>query len=208
MFRNTGRLWNSIYPGPFAHGIFYFHFRSYILVCSPPPWVPPIRDNANKTISLGMSIHLRTILMFIRAFFSWGTLIHALRHKSSHPVGSSLVNSTVFWWLNSHQIAAWIPVPQNGASDFESLCGGIIIQEITRKSDSFCTTWQDFDKKLSHVNRGASSTKPVDGAGGAAGLDTMAEACLVGGGSPRIMGEWTCLTSKHQEFTKPTRIEI
>ncbi|CAK9044291.1 unnamed protein product [Durusdinium trenchii] len=33
----------------------------------------------------------------------------------------------------------------------------------------------DFDKKLSHVNRGASSTKPVDGAGGAAGLDTMAE---------------------------------
>lgn len=31
------------------------------------------------------------------------------------------------------------------------------------------------DKKLSHVNRGASSTKPVDGAGGAAGLDTMAE---------------------------------
>lgn len=35
---------------------------------------------------------------------------------------------------------------------------------------------QDFDKKLSHVNRGASSTKPVDGAGGAAGLDTMAEA--------------------------------
>ena len=34
---------------------------------------------------------------------------------------------------------------------------------------------QDFDKKLSHVNRGASSTKPVDGAGGAAGLDTMAE---------------------------------
>ena len=39
------------------------------------------------------------------------------------------------------------------------------------------------------MNRGASSTKPVDGAGGAAGLDTMAEACLVGGGSPRIMGE-------------------
>ena len=35
------------------------------------------------------------------------------------------------------------------------------------------------DKKLSHVNRGASSTKPVDGAGGAAGLDTMAEARLM-----------------------------
>ncbi|OLP76540.1 hypothetical protein AK812_SmicGene43512 [Symbiodinium microadriaticum] len=33
----------------------------------------------------------------------------------------------------------------------------------------------DFDKKLSHVNRGAAATKPVDGAGGAAGLDTMAE---------------------------------
>ncbi|CAE7403378.1 rihB [Symbiodinium sp. CCMP2592] len=31
------------------------------------------------------------------------------------------------------------------------------------------------DKKLSHVNRGAAATKPVDGAGGAAGLDTMAE---------------------------------
>jgi len=28
------------------------------------------------------------------------------------------------------------------------------------------------------VNRGASSTKPVDGAGGAAGLDTMAEAAM------------------------------
>eukprot|EP00438_Fugacium_kawagutii_P013543 Skav227878 [mRNA] locus=scaffold2896:282608:283249:+ [translate_table: standard] len=36
--------------------------------------------------------------------------------------------------------------------------------------------WSKRDKKLSHVNRGASSTKPVDGAGGAAGLDTMAEA--------------------------------
>ena len=34
---------------------------------------------------------------------------------------------------------------------------------------------KDFDKKLSHVNRGAAATKPVDGAGGAAGLDTMAE---------------------------------
>ena len=33
----------------------------------------------------------------------------------------------------------------------------------------------DFDKKLSHVNRGASSMKPLDSAGPAAGLDTMAE---------------------------------
>ncbi|CAJ1453617.1 unnamed protein product [Effrenium voratum] len=33
----------------------------------------------------------------------------------------------------------------------------------------------DFDKKLSHVSRGAGSTKAADGAGGAAGLDTMAE---------------------------------
>merc|ERR1712151_1461635 len=33
----------------------------------------------------------------------------------------------------------------------------------------------DFDKKLSHVNRGASSMKPLDAAGGSAGLDTMAE---------------------------------
>merc|ERR1719217_313980 len=33
----------------------------------------------------------------------------------------------------------------------------------------------DFDKKLSHVNRGASATKPLDAAGGSAGLDTMAE---------------------------------
>ena len=31
------------------------------------------------------------------------------------------------------------------------------------------------------MNRGASSTKPVDGAGGAAGLDTMAEAAVVVG---------------------------
>merc|ERR1740116_753330 len=33
----------------------------------------------------------------------------------------------------------------------------------------------DFDKKLSHVNRGASSMKPLDSAGPSAGLDTMAE---------------------------------
>ena len=33
----------------------------------------------------------------------------------------------------------------------------------------------DFDKKLSHVNRGASSIKPLDSAGASAGLDTMAE---------------------------------
>merc|ERR1711924_396604 len=33
----------------------------------------------------------------------------------------------------------------------------------------------DFDKKLSHVNRGASSMKPLDAAGHGAGLDTMAE---------------------------------
>ncbi|CAE8583411.1 unnamed protein product, partial [Polarella glacialis] len=33
----------------------------------------------------------------------------------------------------------------------------------------------DFDKKLSHVNRGASSMKPLDAAGGSAGMDTMAE---------------------------------
>merc|ERR1719217_643560 len=33
----------------------------------------------------------------------------------------------------------------------------------------------DFDKKLSHVNRGASSMKPLDASGAAAGLDTMAE---------------------------------
>merc|ERR1719335_243551 len=33
----------------------------------------------------------------------------------------------------------------------------------------------DFDKKLSHVNRGASSMKPLDAAGTSAGLDTMAE---------------------------------
>lgn len=184
-------------------------------------WYVPLRPGylqfeimptvANKTISLGMSIHLRTILMFIRVFFSLrdsDPRIEAQVFASSTFIINWLCNSTVFWWLNSHQIAAWIPVPQNGASDFEWLCGGIITHEITRKSDSFCTTWQDFDKKLSHVNRGASSTKPVDGAGGAAGLDTMAEACLVGGGSRRIMGEWTCLTSKHQEFTKPRRIEI
>merc|ERR1719350_982893 len=33
----------------------------------------------------------------------------------------------------------------------------------------------DFDKKLSHVNRGASSMKPLDSSGPSAGLDTMAE---------------------------------
>merc|ERR1712222_192354 len=33
----------------------------------------------------------------------------------------------------------------------------------------------DFDKKLSHVNRGASSMKPLDSTGPSAGLDTMAE---------------------------------
>ncbi|CAK0870794.1 unnamed protein product [Prorocentrum cordatum] len=33
----------------------------------------------------------------------------------------------------------------------------------------------DFDKKLSHVSRGAASMKPLDGAGASAGLDTMAE---------------------------------
>merc|ERR1719436_2086999 len=33
----------------------------------------------------------------------------------------------------------------------------------------------DFDKKLSHVNRGASSLKPLDASGPSAGLDTMAE---------------------------------
>merc|ERR550537_1699890 len=33
----------------------------------------------------------------------------------------------------------------------------------------------DFDKKLSHVNRGASSMRPLDAAGASAGLDTMAE---------------------------------
>merc|ERR1719444_718730 len=33
----------------------------------------------------------------------------------------------------------------------------------------------DFDKKLSHVNRGASSVKPMDATGASAGPDTMAE---------------------------------
>eukprot|EP00434_Breviolum_minutum_P008015 symbB.v1.2.007070.t1/scaffold414.1/size398445/34 len=33
----------------------------------------------------------------------------------------------------------------------------------------------DFDKKLSHVNRGAATSKGIDGTSGAAGLDTMAE---------------------------------
>ncbi len=33
----------------------------------------------------------------------------------------------------------------------------------------------DFDKKFSHVNRGASSMKPLDATGAVAGLDTMAE---------------------------------
>merc|ERR1719482_2513199 len=33
----------------------------------------------------------------------------------------------------------------------------------------------DFDKKLSHVNRGQSSMKPLDVTGTAAGLDTVAE---------------------------------
>merc|ERR1719199_64990 len=33
----------------------------------------------------------------------------------------------------------------------------------------------DFDKKLSHVNRGQSSMKPLDATGAAAGLDTVAE---------------------------------
>merc|ERR1712193_412321 len=33
----------------------------------------------------------------------------------------------------------------------------------------------DFDKKLSHVNRGASSMRPLDAACASAGLDTMAE---------------------------------
>merc|ERR1712193_438641 len=33
----------------------------------------------------------------------------------------------------------------------------------------------DFDKKLSHVNRGQSTMKPLDATGAAAGLDTMAE---------------------------------
>mmetsp|Transcript_3988 Transcript_3988/g.13387 ORF Transcript_3988/g.13387 Transcript_3988/m.13387 type:complete len:173 (-) Transcript_3988:52-570(-) len=33
----------------------------------------------------------------------------------------------------------------------------------------------DFDKKLSHVNRGASSMKALDGSGPSAGFDTMAE---------------------------------
>merc|ERR1719162_2741700 len=33
----------------------------------------------------------------------------------------------------------------------------------------------DFDKKLSHVSRGASSMKPLDSSGPSAGLDTMAE---------------------------------
>merc|ERR1719361_1772484 len=33
----------------------------------------------------------------------------------------------------------------------------------------------DFDKKLSHVNRGTSSMKPLDAAGPSAGLETMAE---------------------------------
>merc|ERR1719253_1734211 len=33
----------------------------------------------------------------------------------------------------------------------------------------------DFDKKLSHMNRGSSGMKPIDGAGASAGLDTMAE---------------------------------
>ena len=44
------------------------------------------------------------------------------------------------------------------------------------------------DKKLSHVNRGASSTKPVDGAGGAAGLDTMAEAAMASWMGGRLGG--------------------
>ena len=38
------------------------------------------------------------------------------------------------------------------------------------------------DKKLSHVNRGATATKPADGAGGSAGLDTMAEERVTGDG--------------------------
>merc|ERR1719460_2976706 len=33
----------------------------------------------------------------------------------------------------------------------------------------------DFDKKLSHVNRGQSSMKPLDATGASAGLDTVAE---------------------------------
>ena len=57
-------------------------------------------------------------------------------------------------------------------------------QKSTKKTRNIQKTTTDFsneDKKLSHVNRGASSTKPVDGAGGAAGLDTMAEATVVVG---------------------------
>merc|ERR1719502_408238 len=70
-----------------------------------------------------------------------------------------------------------IPSRKTGGSDAQ------ILKKVSTRLQDFeaqitaqlSNIQSDFDKKLSHVNRGASSMKPLDAAGASAGLDTMAE---------------------------------
>merc|ERR1719326_2644226 len=72
---------------------------------------------------------------------------------------------------------ALLPSRKTGGSDAQILKKvSTRLQDFEAQMTAQLSNMQsDFDKKLSHVNRGASSMKPLDAAGGSAGLDTMAE---------------------------------
>merc|ERR1719411_932443 len=70
-----------------------------------------------------------------------------------------------------------IPARKTGTSDAQ------VLKKVSTRLQDFeaqltaqlSNLQSDFDKKLSHVNRGASSVRPLDAAGASAGLDPMAE---------------------------------
>jgi len=78
---------------------------------------------------------------------------------------------------SSAEDSALIPGRKTGGSDAQLLKKvSTRLQDFEAQITAQLSNMQgDFDKKLSHVNRGASSMKPLDAAGHSAGLDTMAE---------------------------------
>merc|ERR1719446_35367 len=70
-----------------------------------------------------------------------------------------------------------IPARKTGTSDAQVLKKvSTRLQDFEAQLTAQLSNMQsDFGKKLSHVNRGASSMRPLDAAGSSAGLDTMAE---------------------------------
>merc|ERR1719210_2529381 len=70
-----------------------------------------------------------------------------------------------------------IPTRKSGGSDAQVLKKvSTRLQDFEAQITAQLSNMQnDFDKKLSHVNRGTSSMKPLDAASPSAGLDTMAE---------------------------------